>query len=574
MTASEPTFFALSTVASLLALIGVIEGVRVYRSSQLRKNKFFAAFCLTFSISLSLASVYGMFISYYNIRSLNTFLTQPNPPVVFELYNLATYVLIPIGFLPPFFWFLFVVFHTSTISQNKLKWIKTIGFIFVALVCVGYINRLSTAGVMNIDETTLTLIITARTITQVILAMGVTGYGLVKLYTSSKLHLSSDIRVIAAASIPAAVYIIARNIANITSLPIGVVIQSNIALLSLGLVSIIYTSTKSGILDDLPATSVVGESSALEAIENAVFITDPQWQITNANSSAIKLFEQGTTPIGQNIEELLPALDGESSILEMDQKEINILEDRRTFSIEVNEIDDDQGRDLGYIINLQDVTSIKRNQQRISVLNRVLRHNLRNDLNAASGFAELAASDGNPESQRYLSRHHEQLDGLVEKGEKARDIENIINQSPKSEGKNDLTDIVETTIQEQDYGEEVSVEFTRPDTPVMSDANPVVLSSVIQESVQNSIEHNSGDVDVQVAVTDRGQVRIIDNGIGIPEHELVVLDSERETDLEHGSGLGLWLIRWGMDHVGGSVDIDTSDSGTTVVLSPPNASGS
>lgn len=39
-------------------------------------------------------------------------------------------------------------------------------------------------------------------------------------------------------------------------------------------------------------------------------------------------------------------------------------------------------------------------------------------------------------------------------------------------------------------------------------------------------------------------VDIIDNGPGIPEEELAVFDRAFETQLDHSSGLGLWLVHW------------------------------
>jgi hypothetical protein len=47
-----------------------------------------------------------------------------------------------------------------------------------------------------------------------------------------------------------------------------------------------------------------------------------------------------------------------------------------------------------------------------------------------------------------------------------------------------------------------------------------------------------------------------------------VLEALEETALEHGSGLGLWLVKWGVGALGGTVTFDTTD-GTTVTLALP-----
>jgi len=47
-----------------------------------------------------------------------------------------------------------------------------------------------------------------------------------------------------------------------------------------------------------------------------------------------------------------------------------------------------------------------------------------------------------------------------------------------------------------------------------------------------------------------------------------VLERGRETDLNHGSGIGLWLVRWTATTLEGDLDFDTSD-GTTVTVRLP-----
>jgi signal transduction histidine kinase len=63
---------------------------------------------------------------------------------------------------------------------------------------------------------------------------------------------------------------------------------------------------------------------------------------------------------------------------------------------------------------------------------------------------------------------------------------------------------------------------------------------------------------------------ISDDGPGIPDHEISVLQNAEETELEHGSGLGLWLIKWGTDTFGGSITFDMED-GTEVRIQFPEA---
>ncbi|MFC3959556.1 ATP-binding protein [Halovivax cerinus] len=72
-------------------------------------------------------------------------------------------------------------------------------------------------------------------------------------------------------------------------------------------------------------------------------------------------------------------------------------------------------------------------------------------------------------------------------------------------------------------------------------------------------------------------VAVSDNGPGIPEHELEVLERGEETPLEHGSGIGLWIVYWIAEHATVTVSFETGDDGTTVTVEIPRdatASGS
>ena len=86
-----------------------------------------------------------------------------------------------------------------------------------------------------------------------------------------------------------------------------------------------------------------------------------------------------------------------------------------------------------------------------------------------------------------------------------------------------------------------------------------------------------------LSARDRGddvEIRVADDGPGIHEAESrVITGRDPETQLEHASGLGLWIVRATADALDGWLAIETTrsedaaddESGTTVTLGVPAA---
>lgn len=101
-----------------------------------------------------------------------------------------------------------------------------------------------------------------------------------------------------------------------------------------------------------------------------------------------------------------------------------------------------------------------------------------------------------------------------------------------------------------------------------------VLSRVLAELVENAAEHSDrAQPQIDLAVTstdDRAEIAVADDGPGVPERERAVLVDGDETPLRHGSGIGLWLVNWGVTHLGGTVSFaDSQPRGSVVSVSLP-----
>jgi len=223
--------------------------------------------------------------------------------------------------------------------------------------------------------------------------------------------------------------------------------------------------------------------------------------------------------------------------------------------------------DVTHFVGIQeDITAKKRRNQLIEVLDRVLRHNLRNDMTTIHGFADEIAQRAEGEPAEMARRIGEKATELTALSEKAQDFQTTVHDSEPLASRNILTDVREVV---NELGEEFpETEFSIEETPCEEVMATKRLQLALRELGANAAQHGgSSDVTYTVEMTEDGEVavRVQDSGPGIPEMEQRVLEAGHETPMEHSSGLGLWLVNWIVTGLGGEVTT-TVDDGTTVTV--------
>lgn len=209
----------------------------------------------------------------------------------------------------------------------------------------------------------------------------------------------------------------------------------------------------------------------------------------------------------------------------------------------------------------------------ITVLNRVLRHNLRNGMNVIHGTAGLLVDELNGSGQAKAERIVTQSNDLIVLGEKARTLESIVSDGTVPEARDVIPLVSEVAA-------ELRERFPSADIPVATpDQQEAVatrdLRTALYELGENAIKYSGDDPTVEFSVDRPAEnaemvvVTVEDDGPGLPEHEQQILHGRRETPLEHGSGLGLWIVYWVVTQSGGRITVDAND-GTTIYIHLPD----
>jgi PAS domain S-box-containing protein len=215
----------------------------------------------------------------------------------------------------------------------------------------------------------------------------------------------------------------------------------------------------------------------------------------------------------------------------------------------------------GTVGMLRDLTKEKEREQRLNVLNRVFRHNIRNSLTIIKGRAEVLREHGSEREREQAEYIIDEADRLEELSDKAKEAGEILNRKPDRRSR-EITEMVSPAVGSyEDSGAEI--QFSGPD-----EAQAYAIDGLrfaVENLVENAIEHNErADLTVEVDIEERDEsvnITISDNGSGISESELAAIRQGEEEDLVHGSGLGLWVVNWIVQRSAGELSFRESASG-------------
>ncbi|WP_459192415.1 sensor histidine kinase [Halosimplex sp. J119] len=227
------------------------------------------------------------------------------------------------------------------------------------------------------------------------------------------------------------------------------------------------------------------------------------------------------------------------------------------------------------LIGYNDVRRIRaeelaRQRRTLAVVNRLTRHNLRNRTQILVGHAShLADSLAEPDERSAAETMLETATELSDVHGELATIQNALNGEAPVETV-ELAAVVEDILAPyRDSNPDGTFETDVPDgLAVYGDEQ---LRTALAHLVENAVEHgNDGAPYVRVSASVDGEtvrISVADRGPGLPENEVAVLTSDREiSQLEHGSGLGLWVVKTVAERYGGDLSIENGGEGATVAV--------
>lgn len=233
----------------------------------------------------------------------------------------------------------------------------------------------------------------------------------------------------------------------------------------------------------------------------------------------------------------------------------------------------DDGTLIRYLGTQQDITERKKREKHLELLDRVWRHNLRNEMNVIRGRAEAIRAETLGSVATDAKKIVETSNELLELTEKERKLADVLRGEPIQKPLEIEAVLERVTSKIMSEYPEATITIECPTK--MTVRTTIDLEQAINELVTNAIVHNDSESSEVGVTATRGEtgvrIEVADNGPQIPEMERSILaDGVKEEPLCHGRGLGMWLVREAIIQAGGSITAKTrSPTGNTITVMIP-----
>jgi PAS domain S-box-containing protein len=230
------------------------------------------------------------------------------------------------------------------------------------------------------------------------------------------------------------------------------------------------------------------------------------------------------------------------------------------------------------IVEVRDITDHYESRHRAELFWRILRHNLRNEAAIILGYADQIATHGRVEGiAESIAAIRSRGENLGSMAESVKEIERAITDARAEHVRQPaLATVREVAARTRaEYpAAEISVEEREEMWIEVNDA----FGYAVRHAVENAIVHSTErapTVEITVGTspnTGRVEIRIKDANPTIPTEEIEALFAPAEsTNTSHGSGIGLFVMKWCIESLGGEVMFDTrTPQGNVVHLYLPS----
>jgi len=312
-----------------------------------------------------------------------------------------------------------------------------------------------------------------------------------------------------------------------------------------------------------------------ESDKPSIFL-DQDTCIRDYNHAARRLFPALEESFDKTLDTVNPALADHLT----KQDVLSITQDDRTRYYDVSSTPFVTGEVVtGQLVTVTDVTEretyrqqLEEKTSQLEALNRVVRHDIRNDMAVISGWAEILGDHIDEDGEDALERVLQKSRHVIQLTEAARDFVESLSDDGTAELEEievkPLLDAELAAVRDSFPNAQFQVSGELADVSVQANE---MLSSIFRNILENAVRHNDKETP-KVTVTceenpETVRYRIEDNGPGIPDNQKEQLFGKGNKGLDSpGSGIGLYLVHLLTDQFGGDVWLEDNNSNGSVFV--------
>jgi signal transduction histidine kinase len=207
---------------------------------------------------------------------------------------------------------------------------------------------------------------------------------------------------------------------------------------------------------------------------------------------------------------------------------------------------------------------LAKRKEMVELYDRLLRHDLGNDLQVIAAFAEEIADQVDGEPADYATRIETTARSSADLIERVGDLVSTLEQQDEPDARSLRSVLDEVVGTVRDQYESLTVEYDGADFEYRVYGGDL-LDSVFTNVISNAAVHNDGEVHVRISASegaDRVTVHIADDGAGIPDS---VADRLFEMGAKgpdsDGTGFGLGFAKALTESYGGDIGVEESEYG-------------
>ncbi len=335
--------------------------------------------------------------------------------------------------------------------------------------------------------------------------------------------------------------------------------------------------------------------AVLQSIFEPIIVTDGKGQVLKLNQAALEILGEAAgdrmvltnTPGGDKILESIRdavslqkpvASEGEAAMLPM-----RFGLSQRSFRLRTTPMRDSEGRLLGAVTTLEDVTSLEETDrfktQFISVASRKLRDPLLQVRRGLYSLGQGYAGELKPLQAELVAESSLEAEKLNDT------MADLIEVAELDSGKREFTNVKmrpldELTAARDRYGDEAVAKKVRIEVQAYADlsfieADRRALRSILDNLISNALRYTLPEGEILLMAEEHKEAirfTVSDTGRGIEAERLSHIFDRFSTFSERGSGMGLALVRRLVESLGGQISVESRlGHGTTFHFTIPVA---